>query len=136
MGSPRSSGCARPRARIGLRPPCGASPESSRTSPGGLPPTPKHCWPTHVERCAGHSKAGALVAAGGKDAAAGRQRGRLRREVNDLNELLEVTQRIAAKTRVKVANPRTCHAREAPECLRTTASLVSQCASHVAFDRC
>ena len=36
------------------------------------------------------AKAGALAAAGGKDAAAGRRRGRLRRAVNDLSELLEV----------------------------------------------
>jgi len=40
---------------------------------------------------------------GGKDAAAGRCRGRLRRAVNDLTELLEVTRRIAAQTRQRVA---------------------------------
>ena len=49
------------------------------------------------------AKAQALAAAGGKDAAAGRWRGRLRRAVNDLTELLEVTRRVAAQTRQRVA---------------------------------
>jgi len=49
------------------------------------------------------AKAEALAAAGGKDAAAGRRRGRLRRAVNDLTELLEVTRRVAAQTRQRVA---------------------------------
>ncbi len=49
------------------------------------------------------SKAEALAAAGGSDAAAGRRRGRLRRAVNDLTELLEVTRRIATQTRQRVA---------------------------------
>lgn len=40
-------------------------------------------------------KADALAAAGPKDAVAGRRRGRLRRRVNDLTELLDVTRRIA-----------------------------------------
>jgi len=44
------------------------------------------------------AKAEALAAAGAKDAAAGRRRGRLRRAVNDLTELLEVTRRVAAQT--------------------------------------
>ena len=48
-------------------------------------------------------KAQELAAAGGKDAAAGRRRGRLRRAVNDLTELLEVTRRIADQTRQRVA---------------------------------
>ncbi len=39
----------------------------------------------------------------GRDAAAGRRRGRLRRAVNDLTELLEVTRRVAAQTRQRVA---------------------------------
>jgi IS5 family transposase len=48
-------------------------------------------------------KAEALAAAGGRDAAAGRRRGRLRRAVNDLSELLEVTRRIAAQTRQRLS---------------------------------
>jgi IS5 family transposase len=39
----------------------------------------------------------------GRDAAAGRRRARLRRAVNDLAELLDVTRRIAAQTRERVA---------------------------------
>jgi len=49
------------------------------------------------------AKAEALAAVGGKDAEAGRRRGRLRRAVNDLTELLEVTRRVAAQTRQRVA---------------------------------
>jgi IS5 family transposase len=49
------------------------------------------------------AKAEALAAAGSKDAAAGRQRGRLRRAVDDLSELLEVTRRIAAQTRQRLS---------------------------------
>ena len=47
-------------------------------------------------------KAADLAAAGGKDAAAGRRRGRLARAVNDLTELLEATRRIAAQTRQRI----------------------------------
>ena len=47
-------------------------------------------------------KAVELAAAGGRDAAAGRRRGRLARAVNDLTELLEATRRIAAQTRQRV----------------------------------
>ena len=49
------------------------------------------------------AKAEQLAAAGAPDAAAGRRRGRLRRAVNDLTKLLEVTRRIAAQTRQRVA---------------------------------
>ena len=49
------------------------------------------------------AKAAALAAAGGRDAAAGRRRGRLRRAVNDLAELLDATQRIAAQARQRIA---------------------------------
>jgi len=49
------------------------------------------------------AKARALAAAGGKDAAAGRRRGALCRAVNDLTELLEVTGKIAAQTRQRLA---------------------------------
>ncbi|MCA1674055.1 MAG: ISNCY family transposase [Actinobacteria bacterium] len=52
---------------------------------------------------AAQTKAQALAAGGGKDAAAGRRRGRLRRAVNDLSELLEVTRRVAAQTRQRLA---------------------------------
>jgi transposase, IS5 family len=45
----------------------------------------------------------ALAASGSKDAAAGRRRGRLRRAVNDLSELLEVTRRIATQTRQRLS---------------------------------
>jgi IS5 family transposase len=48
-------------------------------------------------------KAEELAAAGGKDAVAGRRRGRLRRAVNDLTELLEVTGRIVAQTRQRLS---------------------------------
>jgi IS5 family transposase len=49
------------------------------------------------------TKAAALAAAGVKDAAAGRRRGRLRRAVRDLAELLEVTRQVAAQTRQRLA---------------------------------
>jgi len=48
-------------------------------------------------------KAEALAAAGGRDAAAGRRRGRLRRAVNDLTGLLQATRQVAAQTRQRVA---------------------------------
>jgi len=48
-------------------------------------------------------KAEQLAARGERDAAAGRRRGRLRRAVNDLAELLDVTRRIAAQTRQRLA---------------------------------
>jgi transposase, IS5 family len=49
------------------------------------------------------ARAAELAATGGRDAAAGRRRGRLRRAVDDLAELLETTRRIAAQTRQRVA---------------------------------
>lgn len=49
------------------------------------------------------AKAAALAAAGLKDAAAGRRRGRLRRAVNDLAGLLEVTRKVAAQARQRLA---------------------------------
>jgi len=49
------------------------------------------------------AKAAALAAAGGRDPAAGRRRGRLRRAVNDLAGLLDAAQRIAAQTRQRLA---------------------------------
>jgi transposase, IS5 family len=49
------------------------------------------------------AKAAALAAAGLKDAAAGRRRGRLRRAVSDLAELLQVTCQVAAQTRQRLA---------------------------------
>ena len=49
------------------------------------------------------AKAAALAAAGLKDAAAGRRRGRLRRAVNDLAQLLEVTRQVAAQARQRLA---------------------------------
>lgn len=49
------------------------------------------------------AKAEALAAAGGRDAAAGRRRGRLRRAGNDLTALLEATRQAAAQTRQRVA---------------------------------
>ncbi len=51
---------------------------------------------------AARKKAAVLAAAGGKDVAAGRRRGRLARAVNDLTELLEATRRIAAQTRQRI----------------------------------
>ena len=48
-------------------------------------------------------KAGRLAAAGLPDAAAGRRRGRLRRAVSDLAELLEATRQIAAQARQRLA---------------------------------
>lgn len=42
------------------------------------------------------AKAAALAAVGERDAAAGRRRGRLRRAIDDLNKLLDVTRQIAA----------------------------------------
>ncbi|HJW64210.1 MAG TPA: transposase, partial [Actinomycetes bacterium] len=52
---------------------------------------------------AARKKAADLAAAGGRDAAAGRRRGRLARAVNDLTELLAATRRIAAQTRQRLA---------------------------------
>src|SRR6266581_1054406 len=49
------------------------------------------------------AKAAALAGAGVRDAAAGRRRGRLRRAVNDLAELLEVTRTVAAQARQRLA---------------------------------
>jgi len=49
------------------------------------------------------AKARALAETGDKDAVAGRRRGRLRRAVDDLSELLEVTRPIAAQTRQRLA---------------------------------
>jgi transposase, IS5 family len=49
------------------------------------------------------SKAQQLAKAGGRDAAAGRRRGRLRRAVADLTELLDVTGRIIAQNRQRLA---------------------------------
>jgi IS5 family transposase len=49
------------------------------------------------------AKAADLAAAGGRNAAAGRRRGLLRRAVDDLAQLLETTRKIAAQTRQRVA---------------------------------
>ena len=49
------------------------------------------------------ARAADLAATGGRDAAAGRRRGRLRRAVNDLAQLLQATRKIAAQTRQRVA---------------------------------
>jgi IS5 family transposase len=49
------------------------------------------------------AKAADLAAAGGRDPNAGRRRGRLRRAVDDLAQLLDTTRRIAAQTRQRVA---------------------------------
>jgi IS5 family transposase len=49
------------------------------------------------------AKAAALAAAGLADPAAGRRRGRLRRAVSDLAQLLEVTGQVAAQTRQRLA---------------------------------
>jgi IS5 family transposase len=49
------------------------------------------------------ARAAGLAAAGGRDPNAGRRRGRLRRAVDDLAELLETTRKIAAQTRQRVA---------------------------------
>jgi transposase, IS5 family len=48
------------------------------------------------------AKAAALAAAGLRDPAAGRRRGRLRRAVSDLAQLLEVTRQVAAQTRQRL----------------------------------
>jgi IS5 family transposase len=48
-------------------------------------------------------KAAGLAATGAHDAAAGRRRGRLRRAVNDLTDLLAATRRIAAQTRQRLS---------------------------------
>jgi IS5 family transposase len=49
------------------------------------------------------AKAAKLAAAGVRDAAAGRRRGRLARAVNDLTDLLDATERIAAQARQRIA---------------------------------
>ena len=48
-------------------------------------------------------KAADLAAAGVRDAAAGRRRGRLARAVNDLSDLLDATERIVGQTRQRIA---------------------------------
>jgi IS5 family transposase len=50
-----------------------------------------------------HTEAEKLAAVGGHDAAAGRRRGRLRRAVNELTALLEVTGRVVAQARQRLA---------------------------------
>jgi transposase, IS5 family len=59
----------------------------------------------NARRALRRAQAGAagLAAVGDRDPAAGRRRGRLRRAVDDLAELLETTRRIAAQTRQRVA---------------------------------
>ena len=49
------------------------------------------------------AKAAALAAVGERGATAGRRRGRLRRAIDDLNKLLDVTRQIAAQTRERIA---------------------------------
>src|SRR5918995_1464532 len=49
------------------------------------------------------ARAAALAAAGGSDPTAGRRRGRLRRAVHDLTELLAATRRIAEQTRQRLS---------------------------------
>jgi IS5 family transposase len=49
------------------------------------------------------AKAADLAAVGGRDPAAGRRRGRLRRAVNDLTKLIDAARQIAAQTRQRVA---------------------------------
>ena len=49
------------------------------------------------------AKAAELAAAGVRDAAAGRRRGRLAGAVNDLSDLLEATERIVGQTRQRIA---------------------------------
>jgi IS5 family transposase len=49
------------------------------------------------------AKAAALAAVGERDATAGRRRGRLRRAIDDLNKLLDVTRQIAAQTCQRIA---------------------------------
>ena len=66
--------------------------------------TPSGCWSTPAGRCAEpgpRPQAGARPVS--RDPAAGRRRGRLRRAVNDLTELLAATRRIAAQTRQRLS---------------------------------
>jgi IS5 family transposase len=57
----------------------------------------------NARRALRHAKGRAAVRAGVRDAAAGRRRGRLHRAVNDLAGLLEISRRIAAQTRQRLA---------------------------------
>ena len=52
---------------------------------------------------AAEARAAALAEAGASDPAAGRRRGRLRRAVTDLTDLLAATRRIAAQTRLRLS---------------------------------
>ena len=80
------------------------SPVNSPAWPSGPPRTRSGCWPTPAGRCAApRPKPSELAAAGGRDAAAGRRRGRLRRAVNDLTGLLDATRRVAAQARQRLA---------------------------------
>src|SRR6202453_3590605 len=63
-------------------------PGNSRAWPSAPPPRQSGCWPTRAGRCA---------------ALRGRRRGRLRRAVSDLAELLDVTRQVAAQTRQRLA---------------------------------
>lgn len=56
-----------------------------------------------LRRAQAKAKAADLATTGGRDAAAGRRRGRLRRAVDDLAELLATTRKIAAQTHQRVA---------------------------------
>ena len=77
---------------------------SSLTWPTPPPTRPVGCWPTRNGRC---GKPEPLRRNGRldrrPDPVAGRRRGRLARAVNDLEELLEATRRIAAQTRQRLA---------------------------------
>ena len=105
MRSPRSCGPG-PRRRRDEKQGSGGAGDRGARWPGraGRRATRRGCWPTRAGRCAApQAKAAALAAAGLQDAAAGRRRGRLRRAVNDLAGLLEVTSRIAAQARQRLA---------------------------------
>ena len=73
--------------------------------PSGPPLRPSSCWstPARRRRCRAQGRATQLAAAGHRDPAAGRRRGRLRRTVNDLTGLLAATRRITAQTRQRLS---------------------------------
>ena len=85
------------------RPRCGGSPASWPNWPRPQPATPGGFWATPSRRCAGPGPRPPALQLGGRDAAAGRRRGRLARAVNDLTRLVDATEQIVAQTRQRLA---------------------------------
>jgi transposase, IS5 family len=113
QGRDRSRSAGRGPGRSGRS--CGCAPRKPAMRPQPWSSGSPTSWPGLAERAAteaeallgnarravrrAQTKAAELTAAGERDPDAGRRRGRLRRAVNDLADLLAATRRIAAQTR-------------------------------------